>query len=75
MGRLWELAKAYRQLPRDPSQAHISIVAVFDPTTSRWTYFEQLAMAFGETSAVFHFNLTARGLQFILTTSRLWTTL
>jgi len=67
VGRLWDLAKAYRQLPRDPSQAHVSIVAVFHPMTSRWIFFEQLAMAFGETSAVFHFNLAARGLQFILT--------
>ena len=66
VGKMWDLSKAYRQLPRNPMQAHLSIVAVFDPTRRCWKYFEQLALPFGATAAVYHFNLVARGLQFIL---------
>ena len=65
-GGLWDLVKAYRQLPRDPSQAHLSIVAVFNPSSGSWEFYEQLALPFGATAAVYHFNLVARGFQVIL---------
>ena len=65
-GKLWDLSKAYRQLPRTPSQAHASIVAVFNLGRSCWEFFEQLALPFGATAAVYHFNLVARGIQTIL---------
>ena len=67
VGKVWDLSKAYRQLPRHPRQAHLTIVAVYNPRLRRWEFFEQTALPFGATPSVYHFNLVARGLQTILT--------
>jgi len=54
-GKLWDLSKAYRQLPRHPSQAHIAIAAVFNPLRGVAELFEQTALPFGATAVVYYF--------------------
>ena len=66
VGKLWDLASAYRQLPVDPSQAPISIIAVYNPHAKCVELYEQMVLPFGATAAVPGFNMVARGLQKVI---------
>ena len=65
-GRMWDLASAYRQLGREPGQANLAIVGVRNPNSDAVEFFEQLALPFGSTAAVYHFNWVARALWWVL---------
>ena len=65
-GRLWDLAKAYRQLARSPGHGSLTIVAAWDPVRKETCYYRQVAMAFGASSSVLGFNWVASALSLCL---------
>jgi len=60
VGKTWDLASAYRQLARSPSDACLAVVAAWLPSLGRAAFFEQLAMPFGGTASVHFFVWVAR---------------
>ena len=56
LGRMWDLAKAYRQLARRPSHSCFCVVGSWSPTAGCTQYFVQIALAFGSSASVLNFN-------------------
>lgn len=67
LGRSLDLEKAFKQLARDPKQAALSVVAVWNPEKKMAELFEATALAFGARNCVYGFNYFARALEWILT--------
>ena len=65
-GRIYDIASAYKQLAVLPSQRHLTVVAVFDPSTGQPKVFRQLSLPFGAAAAVLAFNWVATSLCAIL---------
>ena len=61
-----DIASAYRNLARRPSQAELAVIAVWNPRRHIVEFFAQVSMPFGASSAVLSFNWTAVGLCRIL---------
>ena len=61
-GRVADLKSAYKQLPRHPAHAALSIIAVKDPVSLTNRFFEALAMMFGTTAAVYAFLRFSRAI-------------
>jgi hypothetical protein len=59
LGRCVDLKSAYRQLVRRRADAHICIIAVWNPREKKVEFFEQIALPFGATAAVHSFNRPA----------------
>ena len=57
--RIIDLARAYKQLARRPSDANLSIFAQMNEDEC-WEFFEALVLGFGARDAVFSSNLMAR---------------
>ena len=51
-GRLLDLEMEFKQLPRDPSQADLAIMALLDPSTGEVVYFEASGLPFGARNSV-----------------------
>ena len=66
VARLWDLEAAYRQLPRSPSHASLTVISVFDPASKQHLYFEQTPLAFGASASVLSFNWVAEAIKTIL---------
>ena len=66
VGRAWDLSQAYKRLPASPSEASLTVIAVWDPTQGKMVYFETLACGFGALRTVMSFNWTARALRYII---------
>ena len=56
LSRLWDLESAYRQLPRSPAHASLTVIAVWNPTCAKLQYFEQPPLGFGASASVLSFN-------------------
>ena len=65
VGRVADLKSAYKQLPRHPRHANVSIIAVKNPKTQRVEFFETLSMMFGQTAAVYAFLRFSRAISAI----------
>ena len=65
VARLVDLAKAYKQLAKDPQHSAISLFAVLNPETGLTEIYEPLALGFGARNAVLGFNLYARALAWL----------
>ena len=61
-GRVADLKAAYKQLPRHPAHASVSVVAVQDPSGSKVHFFQALSLMFGETAAVYGFLRFSRAI-------------
>jgi len=59
-GKCLDLAAAYRQIAVAPQSAWVSNVAVYNPSTSQPSFFEQVALPFGAVASVHIFNRLAR---------------
>ena len=59
VGRLWDLASAYKQLARTPAHASLAIVAVWNPRDKRTEYYKQVSLPFGASASVLGFNWVA----------------
>ena len=66
LGRLIDLARAYKQLARDPKDADIAIFCLPYLSGLEMAFFEAIALGFGARNAVKGFNLFARGLRFLI---------
>ena len=66
VGKVWDLARAYRQLARSPAHASISIIATWNARTGTAEFYEQVVLPFGSTASVYDFNWVARALQALL---------
>ena len=66
MGKCADLKGAYKQFPRAAAQGHLSIVAVWDPTSEKVKFFEAQALMFGAKAAVPGFNRCARAMEALL---------
>ena len=66
LGRLIDLARAYKQLARDPVDADMAIFSLPFLTGGGTAFFEALALGFGARNAVKGFNLFARGLRHLI---------
>ena len=62
VGKVWDLAKAYRQLARAPGHASVSIVVTYNSVDKKTELYEQPVLPFGAKASVWDFNWTARGL-------------
>ena len=62
LGRVADLKNAYKQLPRHPAHAVLSIIAVPDPHTLDIAFFEAYSLMFGEAAAVYAFLRFSRAL-------------
>ena len=71
LARLVDLAKAYKQLAKDPRQSALAMFAVWNPHKACPELFHPLACGFGGRNVVFGFNLFARALKWLLAT-QLW---
>ena len=65
-GRALDLKAAYKQLARHPRDAWASILAVWNPSSSRVEFYESVALPFGSVCAVMAFNRVARALRLIM---------
>ena len=68
VGKEWDLAKAYRQLARNPEHAWATVVSSWNPSSRKVELYEQPVLAFGAASSVQHFCWAARALWHILVT-------
>ena len=59
LGRCVDLRSAYRQLVRRRADAHICVIAVWNPREEKVEFFERIALPFGATAAVHSFNRPA----------------
>jgi len=66
VGRLWDLAKAYRQLARHPAHDSLAIIACLNPATGQPELFRQPSLAFGASASVLAFNWVAFALCVVL---------
>ena len=66
LGRLIDLARAYKQLARDPKDSDIANFCLPYLTGSGMAFFESIALGFGARNAVKGFNLFARGLRCLI---------
>ena len=66
LGRSLDLEKAFKQLARDPRQASLTVIAVWNPYSQKTELYEATALAFGARNCVYGFNFHARGLEWIL---------
>jgi hypothetical protein len=62
VGRVADLANAYKQLPVHPADASVSVVAVQEPRTMKVHLYRAFALMFGETGAVYAFLRISRAL-------------
>ena len=62
VGRVADLANAYKQVPACPSDASFGIIAVQDPNLGKVKLFKALSLMFGETAAVYGFIRFSRAL-------------
>ena len=65
--RPWSFFKAdhesaYKQLPLDPDQAHLAMVALRHPVSGLWYAFAPRALLFGAEAAVTHYNCLSRAI-------------
>lgn len=67
VGRLWDIASAYKHLAVRPSQEAFAVIAVWNPHIGAVEYFKQRALPFGATAAVLAFNWVATALCALLT--------
>ena len=67
VGRLWDIANAYRHLPLWASQHELAVVAVWNPATHGVDLFQQLCMPFGTSASVVSRNWVAFGFNLLLT--------
>ena len=51
---------AYKQLPLDPTQANLAMVALRHPTLRTWFVFAPRSLIFGSVAAVIHYNCFSR---------------
>ena len=65
-GRALDLKAAYKQLARHPRDAWASILAVWNPSSSRVEFYESVVLPFGSVCAVMAFNRVARALRLIM---------
>ena len=65
-GRALDLKAAYKQLARHPKDSWASILAVWNPDSSRVEFYESVALPFGSVCAVMAFNRVARALRLIM---------
>ena len=65
VGRVVDLAKAYKQVPADPRTAPWSPTAVWNPRQERGEFFIPTVLPFGARNSVFGFYLLAVALQWI----------
>ena len=68
LARLLDLAKAYKQLAKDPRQSELAMFAAWNPSARRAEIFDPYGCGFGPRNVVFGFNLFARALKFVLAT-------
>lgn len=66
LARMWDLESAYRQLPRAPCHASLTVIAVWNPTAGRHDFFEQPPLGFGASASVLSFNWVAEALKAVL---------
>ena len=66
LGRLIDLARAYKQLARDPVDADMAIFCLPYLSGGATAFFEAVALGFGARNAVKGFNLFARGLRHLI---------
>ena len=71
VGRLWDIASAYRNLAVRPSQRSLAVIAVWNPALPKVELFQQLALPFGASASVLSFNWVAVALGAVLTRSLL----
>ena len=64
---MWDLESAYRQLPRAPAHASLTVIAVWSPAAGKHVFFEQLPLAFGASASVISFNWVAAAIKAVLT--------
>ena len=67
LGRMWDIASAYKNLAVRPSQAELAIVVVWDPAASCARLYRQLALPFGASASVLSFNWVGVSICSILT--------
>ena len=65
-GRLIDLARAYKQLARDPADSDLAIFFLSNPLDGVLAFFEAVALGFGARNAVKGFNLFARALRHLI---------
>ncbi len=58
VGRVADLANAYKQLPVHPADASVSVIAVQEPKSNKVHLYRALALMFGETGAVYAFLIS-----------------
>ena len=66
VAKMWDLESAYRQLPRAPGHASLTVIACWSPELGEHIFFEQTPLAFGASSSVLSFNWAAEALKMIL---------
>ena len=64
-GKLHDLEKAFKQLPRHPSHAELAFIALREPKTDATVYFEAVGLPFGARNSVFAFCAAARSLEWL----------
>jgi hypothetical protein len=62
-GKCLDLESAYKQLARAEADAACSVIAVWNPSDSRWAYFLAVALPFGALASVYALNRAARALR------------
>ena len=62
MGRIYDIASAYKQLAVQPEHRHLTVIAAFDPNTGQPKIFRQVSLPFGAAAAVLAFNWIATAL-------------
>ena len=66
-GRITDLSNAYKQVPVNPRDKALSIIAVQDPDSMTVKLFRAMSLMFGETSAVYAFLRISRALSTLAT--------
>jgi hypothetical protein len=62
VGRVTDLANAYKQMPVHPADASVSVIAVQRPDSKEVSLFRAIALMFGETGAVYAFLRISRAI-------------
>ena len=67
LGRMYDIANAYKHLAVRPSHHALSVITVFDPSEKAPMHFLQRTLPFGASAAVLAFNWVATALLSLLT--------
>ena len=63
------MKKAFRQVRIHEDSLRFCVIAVWDPRSKQWVFFQMFAMPFGLTSAVLQFNRVSA---FLVALARRW---